>query len=251
MRTSRHLGIGCLTALSLSFLVGCSSDSRPHDVPSSALRTVEGNQRLVYTAADYGTVWVTEGSDHIIYSSPVASGDRVVLDPEIGKVMLNGQVVADKDVNHNDHKIFQPGTGQPVAVAAGDRPVSRPDGVPMSAIVGGEGKDRVEYTARRDGFVWVTDEIGAEFYSGPINRGDVILVDPQKNHLTVNGRSVYGESLNTNNHRIFFSHERPVFRTEERGVRTTEIPADAVSRLEGTGRMDFVAEPTAQSGSRM
>jgi hypothetical protein len=253
MRNSRHFGILCVTGLTSALLIGCATDQRPRDVPSSAMNKVEGDQRLVYTAPDPGTIWVTEGANNILFSSPVATGDRVMLDPDTGKLMLNGQVVLDKDVNRTNHKVFfLPGTAAlpPEPRTASDIAIRRPDGVPATALVGGEGKDRVEYTAPRDGFIWVTDEDQHRvLYSAPANRGDIIVVDPQKNLMTVNSQSITKQDVSRGNHRIFFSAERPVLRTTDGGVpatettiRPTEVPLEAVKRVEGADRMDFVAD---------
>lgn len=253
MRRLRHFGIFYATALGAATLVGCATDQRPQDVPSTAMKKVEGDQRLIYTAADPGTVWVTEGVTNIIYSTPVSPGDRIVLDPAVGKLMLNDRVVLDKDVNRMDHRIFfQPGIGPapaPAAMAASDRATPRPEGVPAMAVIGAEGKDRVEYTAQRDGFVWITDEDQHHvIYSAPVNHGDDVVVDPQKNVMSINGQPIAGQTLNADNHRIFFSNERPVWRSAEGAaadgaiIRPADLPSDAMSRVQGTGRIDYVAD---------
>ncbi len=251
MRNLRHIGTWYATGLAGMLMVGCAANPRPQDVPSAAMSKTEGDQRLVYTASDPGTVWVTEGASDILYSGPVAAGDRLVVDPDTGKLLLNDRVVLDKDVNHVDHNVFfLPGAAPPPpeAVAASDRPTPRPAGVPMTALVGGEGKARVEYTAQRDGFIWITDEDQQRvLYSGPVNRGDIIVVDPQKNLMTINSQSVYKETVAADNHRIFFSSERPVWRSADEtpgidsSARPADVPADATRRAEGFDRIDFVA----------
>lgn len=251
MRSTRQIGVLCATALGAATLVGCATDQRPQDVPSTAMNKVEGDQRLIYTAADSGTVWVTEGATNIIYSTPVSPGDRVVLDPSVGKLTLNDRVVLDKDVNRIDHKIFfQAGAAPPpAAIAASDRSVSRPEGVPGMAVIGAEGKDRVAYTARRDGFVWITDEDQHRvLYSAPVNRGDEVIVDPQKNVMAINGQPIQAQPLNPDNHRIFFSNQRPIWQSadgtpaEGAIIRPADVPSDAASRVQGTGRIDYVAD---------
>jgi len=252
MRIAKHIGIWCITGLTASALIGCANDQRPRDVPSSAIYKVAGDQRLVYTASEPGTVWVTEGANNILYSTPVVPGDRVVLDPDSGKLLLNSQVVLDKDVTHVDHKIFftaGPAPVRPEPVVASDASKLRTQGVPMTALIGGEGKDRVEYTAPRDGFIWITDEDQQRvLYSGPATRGDVFTIDPQKNLLALNGQPLAKPDLNHNNHRIFFSSERPSWRpageqsaAAETLIRPTDVPAGAVKRAEGSDRIDFVA----------
>jgi hypothetical protein len=251
MRKTRHIGLLCAAGLTGLLMAGCAAVNRPPDVPSTAMNKAEGDQRLVYTAADPGTVWVTEGATDIVYSAPVAAGDRVVVDPDANKILVNGQVVLDKDVVHVDHKVFfLPGAAPPPptpnAVAASDRPVNRPDGVPMTALVAGEGKNRVEYTAQRDGFIWITDaDQHLVVYSAPVNRGDMVMVDPSRNLLTINGQSVYDRPLAADNYRIFFGTERPVWQSataESTMVRPADVPLDAASRVTASGRIDFVPE---------
>jgi len=251
MRVSRHIGVWCATGLTGLLLAGCAAEQRPPDVPATAMNKAEGDQRLVYTASDPGTVWVTEGATDIVYSAPVAAGDRLVVDPDADKVLVNGQVVLGKDVNHIDHKVFfLPGAAPPPptpnAMAAADTSVRRPDGVPMTALVAGEGKNRVEYTAQRDGFIWITDaDQHRVLYSAPVNRGDVVIVDPEKNLMTINGQSVYNQPIAPDNHRIFFGTERPVWQSatpEQTMIRPADVPLDAVNRVTAAGRIDFVPE---------
>jgi outer membrane protein assembly factor BamB len=237
-----------MTALAM---VGCATDQRPADIPSSAMNKAEGDQKLVYTASDPGTIWISEGVNNIVYSAPVAAGDRVVVDPGTNKILLNGQVVLDKDVNRVDHTVFfLPGATPPpqpnAAVAASERALNRPDGVPATAMLAGEGTTRVEYTAQRDGFIWITDaDQHTVLYSAPVNRGDIVIVDPQKNLLTINGQSVYSQPIAADNHRIFFGTERPIWQSanrEETIVRPADVPSDAANRVTATGRIDFVPE---------
>jgi hypothetical protein len=237
-----------MTALAMA---GCATDQRPADIPPSAMNKAEGDQKLIYTASDPGTVWISEGVSNIVYSAPVAAGDRVVVDPDTNKILLNGQVVLDKDVNHVDHTVFfLPGTTPPpqpnAAVMAGELAMHRPDGVPATAVVAGEGKTRVEYTAQRDGFIWITDVDQRQvLYSAPVNRGDMVIVDPQKHLLTINGQSVYNQPIAADSHRIFFGAARPIWQSanrEDAMVRPADVPTDAANRVTATGHIDFVPE---------
>src|SRR4051812_22482103 len=151
--TKAAAGLILVVSAALTGLAGCASD-RPQDVPKTAALKAEGDQRVVYAAEQDGTVWVTErGSNDILYSGQVTRGDRLTLDPDAGKLLLNDGVVADKGVGHIDHKVFfLPGppvpSPSPAAVAAArDAALARPAQVPANAVVKGEGKDRVEYTA--------------------------------------------------------------------------------------------------------
>src|SRR4051794_41939461 len=96
-------------------LTGCAAD-RPADVPKSAMLKTQGNQRVVYAAEDDGTVWVTEpASNQIVWSGPVARGDRVVLDPVERKLLVNRRGVGDPGGGPPDHKGFFLPRGAPPA----------------------------------------------------------------------------------------------------------------------------------------
>ena len=106
-------------ALLLS-LAACSD--RPRNVPSAAQLTVQGHDRVTYTADRDGTVWVSdEGNHKVLYSSQVHAGDRLELDANRNQVMLNDRVVLDTGVHHVEHKIFfepsEPITARALAAA--------------------------------------------------------------------------------------------------------------------------------------
>ena len=253
MRFAKRIGVWGISGLAAIMMAGgCAMDQRPHDVPNAAVDKAAGNQRLVYTASEPGTVWVSEGSNHIVYSSPLVAGDQIVVDPDLGKVLLNSQVVEDKDIYHVNHRVFflaGAAPSRPEPVVASENVTNRPDGVPLNAIVGGEGKDRVNFTVPREGFVWITDDFHHQvLYAGPVAHGDVIAIDPSKNEMTINGMPVSKKDVTRDNHRIFFSTERPAARsigesslTPETEARPAEIPVDALKKAEGSDRIEFVA----------
>src|SRR4051794_17421969 len=114
-KSVRSLCVPVLLAAVAAAMSGCAGD-RPPDVPKSATLKTQGDQRVVYAAEDDGTVWVTEpGSNQIVWSGPVARGDRVVLDPVEHKVVVNRRGVGDPGGGPPDHKGFFLPRGAPPA----------------------------------------------------------------------------------------------------------------------------------------
>src|SRR4051812_571521 len=66
---------------SLAVVAGCSD--RPRNVPAAAQLTVEGKDRVAYTAEREGTIWVSdEGNHKVLYSTEVHAGDRLELNAD-------------------------------------------------------------------------------------------------------------------------------------------------------------------------
>src|SRR5581483_12513358 len=179
-------------------MTGCAAQ-RPADVPLSATVQTEGPNKLVYTADQDGTVWVSDANNgKILYSTRVNRGDSLTVDPDNNRIMLNGQTVFNSDVTNDNHQIyFVQGTSEPAPEGMHvDTGVARPADVPMAAQLRGEGTDRVTTTAARDGTIWVTDvNNNSVIYSGRVNRGDTVVVDPANNRITVNEQSVYNQPI--------------------------------------------------------
>ena len=193
-------------ASSIGMMAGCAD--RPPEIPSTAQLKTEGSERVVYVADHSGTVWISDqASNKILYSSPIRSGDRVVLDPDKNDLMLNDRVVLNTGVSHAQHKIFfESGERAMAPMVTDDRNITRPAGVPTSASLKGEGKDRVEYTADTTGTLWITDVRGDKvIYSGRVMRGDRLVIDPGNGDLTLNGSLVGAKgSIGSVDHRVFF-----------------------------------------------
>ncbi len=248
---SRHFVMKAAAGLLLAGIVGCASD-RPKDVPPTAMLKAEGDQRVVYTAPREGTVWVTEpGSNEIVYSGPVHQGDRVVLDPDQGKLIVNDHVVSDKGITRHDHRIFfLEGSPVPSSTLTQDSSIARPQQVSPQAIVKGEGKDRVEFTPSTDGAIWVVDtDTNNVIYAGRLMRGETLVIDPtakRDQELTVAGHSAMSGDLPHNNRRVFFEQGATAPALMLTGVSgaliPAQIPATADLRADGTGRTDFTAD---------
>jgi hypothetical protein len=194
----------------LVIAAGCSD--RPQHVPASAQMTVEGKDHVAWTADRGGTVWVSdEGNQKVLYSTHVISGDRIALDANRNQLTLNDRVVLDTGVHHVEHKIFfEPSepTMTARAVVAPDvvvvtpRPVEVPATATMRAHSTGE---LIELRPDSDGTAWVVSEPDRRVvYSGRVLHGDTLAVDPRGNRLTLNGRSVYDQSLPRGPYEVYF-----------------------------------------------
>jgi len=268
-------GLLCgLAGLAMVALPGCGS-SRPADVPRSAMLKTEGQERLVYSPGTDGTVWVTEvDANRVAYSGAMHAGDTLTFDPADRKLRLNGRVVADRSLGGGAHRVFfQEGVSTPVAYRVTRvEEMPRPGAVPLTARIAGEGTARVEYTAPVAGSVWVTDtENNTLIYSGHLNRGETIVVDPKlpaDAQLSVGGRSVVLGTLPAHGRRVYFQpategsmppappvpaavvlppdrgvvEDRVVTAPPMRVERPQGIPETAVMRWDGPGRGDFVAD---------
>jgi hypothetical protein len=98
-------------AAGISFLLllnACAMNERP-DIPANAALASSGNDRLEYTPATDGRVWIVEdvNGQKMIYSAAVAENDSIVVDPSNNQITVNGRVVFDKGLDRDaNHKIF-------------------------------------------------------------------------------------------------------------------------------------------------
>jgi hypothetical protein len=114
----------------------------------------------------------------------------------------------------------------PVALAAGCASQERRAEIPSGAQVVAEGNNKISYTAPRDGTVWVFNQGNGNMeYSGRVMRGDMVVVDPDKDKIFVNGKDVNDKPMTTlDQKRIFFdpdsslSSDRKVERVYEERV---------------------------------
>lgn len=199
---------------------------RPPQVPAAASLKAEGRQRVEYTAAADGAVWVSDTENNgIVYAGKVVRGDKVVVDPtlKMSQFTVNGRVVYNSELpNHNRRVFFLagadpfPGTtpdavtaasvSTPGAVATPAAMVVRPVEVSQSATLRAEGVGRSDFVADSEGTVWVVDSSSnSVVYSGRMLRGDALMLDPTADRLTLNTRPVYDRSLvRGDRYRIFY-----------------------------------------------
>lgn len=88
-------------------IAGCAVD-RPSDVPASAQRVAEGNDRLEYQTGRAGTLYVYDvQSERMVYSGRVVAGDRLVVEPRHGRIRFNGRNALEGGlVAGDDYRIF-------------------------------------------------------------------------------------------------------------------------------------------------
>jgi hypothetical protein len=260
----RQLAAIGIVSSSLFLFAGCAAE-RPHLVPDSAVMKAQGNDRVVYTAERAGNVWIADkDANAIVYSGRLNSGDRLVLDTKENLVTVNDRAVVTKQLQRRDYKIyFEPGLAVPAAarVSRDERrsEISRPSAVPSSASLVAEGRNRTEYTAADDGEVWIANaDRNSLVYTGRIERGEHVVIDPDRKDLTINGRTVWSErrDLPADNYRVFFAPSdarRPILTPTPGSVtsngaapvvvveRPREIPAAATVRSEFEDRTEIQA----------
>ncbi|MBC8107881.1 MAG: hypothetical protein H7Z14_14935 [Anaerolineae bacterium] len=100
--------------------------------------------------------------------------------------------------------------------------------IPPDATLQTEGQKQLTFRASEPGTVYIYNRNDDKIvYSGDIGRGETIAVDPDKNRITLDGRTVLEKGLDHNETlRVFFkpnmiSREGVV---EEREIRTTDSP---------------------------
>jgi hypothetical protein len=208
-------------AMSLMGLVGGCAADRPQQVPAGAMLKTQGNDRLVYTADQPGNVWVADkNSNKIVYAGRLNAGDRLALDTKQNLLTVNDRAVVTKELPRQDYKVFfEPGLAVPAAARVTDEDavkaeLKRPNSVPASANLVGEGRDRLEYTAAGDGDVWIVNADRNELvYSGRVMPGERIMLDPKHDELAVGTHSGLADHTNLpdDNYRIFYmrSIDRP------------------------------------------
>jgi hypothetical protein len=96
------------------------------------------------------------------------------------------------------------------AVLAGGCQYNRNSAVPASAVMAGESSGYLSYRAGSDGTVYVINRTKDKVvFSGPIMKGQTVVVDSQKNQVMVEDRIVSENSLvNGDVYRIYFLADR-------------------------------------------
>lgn len=88
--------------------IGCSSEPRAEQIPPNARMAIQGDRQLAYTAPRAGEIFVYDSDDDtLLYSGKVEKGQVVSVDPEEDKIMLDNQLVVEKDIHAgNRHRIY-------------------------------------------------------------------------------------------------------------------------------------------------
>ena len=125
---------------------------------------------------------------------------------------------------------------------------SRHKSIPDSAQLVAEDKGKSDFVAPQDGHVYVEDRSANKLlYSGKIDQGDRLTVDPGKNRLTLNGETVRDQKIrDLNNIRVFF---KPDPRADVAGSRTVVVPVQPAQPAR-SGDSEIIVQPgTASDGN--
>jgi hypothetical protein len=89
-----------------------------------------------------------------------------------------------------------------------DQPYRIPQGADMVA----EGNEKVKWTADMDGTVFVFDRDKNNIrYTGPVRRGDDIILQPDRDKIYIGGRNVHQGNLEKHSwHKIYFIPGRDI-----------------------------------------
>jgi len=105
MSISRQIAT-LLVGLVFGMMAGCAD--HPSEVPANGVKVAEGNQKLLYKAAEPGTIFVFEDpGNRLIYRSAVKRGDTIDLNTNDDRISINGKTVMEKGLGsgHN-YKMF-------------------------------------------------------------------------------------------------------------------------------------------------
>jgi hypothetical protein len=93
---------------------------------------------------------------------------------------------------------------------ASNKSEEHPNRIPQMADVVVEGNDKIKWTADMDGTIFVYDRDKSTVrYTGPVRRGEEIIVQPDRDKVYVGDHVVYNENLEKHSwHRIYFLHEQ-------------------------------------------
>ena len=98
--------------------------------------------------------------------------------------------------------------------------------VPPRAQLLVQGDQQLSYTAQRDGEIYVYDANDRTLlYSGQIEKGQTIAIDPDEDKIMVDNRLVQEKDIHAGNrHRIYFQEDRTARRDDDRVIeRSTEV----------------------------
>lgn len=117
----------------------------------------------------------------------------------------------------------------------------RHQAIPSTARLVAEDQGKLDFVAPSDGEVFVEDDSNNKLlYSGKIEEGERLAVDPMKDRLSIDGRIVRDQKIrDLNNLRVFFLADP---RANGAGSRTIVVPAQPAQPAEPTHRDSGDAE---------
>jgi hypothetical protein len=113
-RWIRDVAVSLAFVVTMTSFIGCTQHLDPSpisDIPPRALPVKEGSERLFFQSVDPGTVYVFDADTvSLIFSTPVASGERFVLDPMHNTATVEGRPVYEKPFpkHHTFRLYFEP-----------------------------------------------------------------------------------------------------------------------------------------------
>lgn len=112
----------------------------------------------------------------------------------------------------------------------------RHDEIPPSALMASEGDGQLAYTAPHNGDIYVYDtETDRMVYSGKIEKGDTLTVDPEKDRISIDGQTKLENAVNRGNkHRIFFDRDEESRTASQVEVKVDNDGGDTRTRTETT-----------------
>ena len=120
--------------------------------------------------------------------------------------------------------------------------------IPNSARLVAEDQGKIDFVAPSDGEVFVEDRsVNKLLYSGKIDEGDRLEVDPMKDRVSIDGRTVRDQRIrDLNNFRVFF---RPDPRADVAGSRSTVVVPVQPAQPARTGDSEIIVQPRSGSGN--
>ena len=119
--------------------------------------------------------------------------------------------------------------------------------IPSSARMVAEDKGRVDFLAPSHGEVFVEDHSANKLlYSGKIEEGERLVVDPHRDQLTINGQTVRDQKIrDLNNIRVFFKGEP---RADVASSHTVIVPAQPAQPVRSADS-EIIVQPRTASDS--
>jgi hypothetical protein len=104
----------------------------------------------------------------------------------------------------------------------------RHDEIPSSALMVSQGDEQLAYQAPSDGNIYVYDaETDRMVYSGKIEKGDTITVDPEKDRISIDGATKVEKAINAGNrHKIFFDRDEHAAQASQVEVKIDPTPSE-------------------------